>query len=68
MWTVLFQDLAKYHQLAQSMFEGVQTLLEPYHMAVAEGDTDKSAFVCVCMRMCVCVHMVKVVLKGYKTC
>ena len=37
-------------------------------MAVAEGDTDKSVFVCVCMHMCVSVHMVKVVLKGYKTC
>ena len=48
----MFQDLAKYHQLAQSMFEGVQTLLEPYHMAVAEGDTDKS----VCVSVYVCVY------------
>ncbi|KAK7108377.1 transportin-3-like isoform X2 [Littorina saxatilis] len=40
------EDLAKYHQLAHSMFEGVQTLLEPYHMAVAEDNTDKCINYC----------------------
>lgn len=40
------EDLSKYQQLAQSMFEGVQSLLEPYHMAVAQDDTDKCINYC----------------------
>ncbi|XP_025097718.1 transportin-3-like isoform X1 [Pomacea canaliculata] len=40
------EDLSKYSQLAQRMFEGAQTLLEPYHMAVAEEDSDKCINYC----------------------
>ncbi|KAK7492007.1 hypothetical protein BaRGS_00016671 [Batillaria attramentaria] len=40
------EDLTKFQQLAHSMFEGVQTLMEPYHMAVAEDDSDKCINYC----------------------
>ena len=35
------EDLVKYQSLAQSMFEGVKTLMDPYHLAVAEENLDK---------------------------
>lgn len=35
------EDLAKYNQLAESLFVGVKMLAVPYHNALIEGDTDK---------------------------
>ena len=35
------QDLEKNMQLAQTLFEGIMTLIEAYHMSVATQDVDK---------------------------